>query len=129
MKKMNKMIAAMMFVAITSTMPAMAGNNTYPKGDRRGDVTAVADHPHDTHADRTGRHDPHSDANRHHGYRQDLKTCTIKVGRHTHHDRVMAKAKHIHGVMEVRWNPGTREVIVRYDGNITSSHHIRHAAG
>jgi hypothetical protein len=30
------------------------------------------------------------------------------------------------GVMDAKWNPRTREVIVRYDANVTSARHILH---
>jgi len=103
MKKMNKVIAAMMLMAITLAMPAMAGNKNH---NGRNDKAVVVN-------------------NHHHAYRPDVKTCTFKVSRHDSHRRFVAKVEHMKGVMDTKWNPRTRELIVIYDGKVTSARHIR----
>ena len=110
MKKMNKVIAAMMMMAITTAMPAMAGNN-----NRGG-----------SHFDRVDRPIPRHFDRKHHAYRPDVKVCTFKVSRHEHHRNVVAKVEHMRGVMDTKWNPRTRELTVIYDGKVTSARHIWH---
>jgi hypothetical protein len=102
MKKMNKVIAAMM-MALTIAMPVAAANSPKHHGSTRGKVE-VRGHP----------------------YRPDVKTCTIRVSRHESHKRIEAKAERLPGVMHTSWNPRTRELTVRYDAHVTSSHYIKH---
>ena len=61
-----------------------------------------------------------------HNYRPDVKACTFKVSRHDSHKKVVAKAEHMKGVMDTKWNPRTREVTVIYDAKVTSARHIKH---
>ena len=111
MKKMNKMIAVMMMMAITITMPAMAGNKS------------------GSHFDKVEKALSHKAVNKFHAYRPDVKTCTFKVSRYDSYKKVMAKAERINGVMDAKWNARTREVTVRYDANKTSARHIRRSVG
>ena len=123
---MNKVIAAMMIMAITIAMPAMAGNNKEINSGRRDHAAVVNNHKKDTHFDKTDKKPAHFDAHNNHAYHPDIKTCVIKVGRHDSHKRIVAKAEHINGVMDAKWNPRNHEVIVRYDANKTSARHIKH---
>ena len=111
MKTMNKVIAAMMMMAITFAMPAMAGNKTTVSTSRSS----------------------HFDTHKTHAYRPDVKTTTIKVSRHDSHKtkvstirQVVAKVENMKGVMDTKWNPRTRELTVRYDANKTSARNIKH---
>ena len=111
MKKMNKVIAAMMMMAITFAMPAMAGNkkpNNHGKNDKVDKKTS------------------HFDTHKTHAYRPDVKTCTFKVSRHDSHKKVVAKVENMKGVMDTKWNPRTREVTVIYDAKVTAARHIKH---
>ena len=123
MKTLNKVIAAMMMMAIT-TMPAMAGNKHH--NDRNDNVVAVNNHKGGSHFDKVDRALSHNNAHKGHAYRPDVKTCTFKVGRHEHHRDVVAKVENMKGVMDTKWNPRTRELTVIYDGKVTSARHIKH---
>ena len=70
-------------------------------------------------------HYQHFDAHKH-AYRPDVKACTFKVSHHDSHKKVAAKAEHMKGVMNTKWNPRTRELIVIYDAKVTSARHIMH---
>ena len=61
-----------------------------------------------------------------HAYRPNVKTYTFKVSRHGSYKKIVAKAEHINGVMDAKWNPRTREVTVRYDAKVTSARNIKH---
>ena len=115
MKTMNKVIAAMMMMAITTTMPAMAGNKHH--NDRNDKKVS--------HFDKVDKRTPHFDAHKH-AYRPDVKACNFKVSRHDSHRKVVAKVEHMKGVMDTKWNPRTREVTVIYDAKVTSARHIKH---
>ena len=78
----------------------------------------------DPHGPRVDMRDPRFDAPHHPIYRPDMRTCVIKLGRHDSHRKVVAKVERMKGVMEADWSPRTREVIVRYDANVTSARHI-----
>ena len=108
MKKFNKVIAAMMLMAITTAMPAMAGNKKV------------------SHFDRNEKTLPHLNAHKKNAYRPDVKTTTIKVSRHDSHKKVAAKVENMKGVMDTNWNPRTRELTIRYDANKTSARNIKH---
>ena len=126
MKKMNKVIAAMMMMAITFVMPAMAGNkkpNNHGKNDK---VVVVNNDKKASHFDKVDKRTSHFDAHKAHAYRPDVKACTFKVSRHDSHKKVVAKVEHMKGVMDTKWNPRTREVTVIYDGKVTSARHIKH---
>ena len=123
MKTMNKVIAAMMMMAITTAMPAMAGNKNH--NDKKDKVVAVNNNKKDSHFDKVDKKTTHFDAHKH-AYRPDVKACTFKVSRHDSHKRVVTKAEHIKGVMNTKWNPRTRELTVIYDAKVTSARHIMH---
>ena len=143
MKKMNKMIAAMMMMAITFAMPAMAGNkkpNNHGKNDKvlavqatRGRAVVVNNDKKASHFDKVDKkttvstsRSSHFDTHKTHAYRPDVKTTTIKVSRHDSHKKVVAKVENMKGVMDTNWNPRTRELTVRYDANKTSARNIKH---
>ncbi|MBQ7686903.1 MAG: hypothetical protein IJT28_06695 [Bacteroidaceae bacterium] len=136
MKTMNKVIALIMMMAITIAMPAMAGNGKKNPNGNKNKVVVVTNGRRDVHAPKVDMHDPHGPKadmrdprfNAPHKpiYRTDVRTCVIKLGRHDSHRKVVAKAEHMKGVMDAKWNPRTREVIVRYDANVTSARHILH---
>ena len=136
MKTMNKVIALIIMMAITIAMPAMAGNGKKNPNGNKNKVVVVTNGRRDVHAPKADMHDPHAPKvdmrdprfNAPHKpiYRPDVRTCVIKLGRHDSHRKVVAKAEHMKGVMDAKWNPRTREVIVRYDANVTSARHILH---
>ena len=143
----------MMMMSITFAMPAMAGNknNNHGKNDK---AVVVNNDKKDSHFDKADKKTmvstnrptvstnrptvstsrptvstsstSHFDANKTHAYRPDVKTTTIKVGRHDSHKKVVAKVENMKGVMDTNWNPRTRELTVRYDANKTSARNIKH---
>ena len=127
MKKMNKVIAAMMMMAITFAMPAMAGNHKKPNNHGKNDkVVVVNNDKKASHFDKVDKRTSHFDAHKTHAYRPDVKACTFKVSRHDSHKKVVAKVENMKGVMDTKWNPRTRELTVRYDANKTSARNIKH---
>ena len=116
MKKMIKVIVAMMTMAITFAMPAMAGNKKHNNGKNDKVVVVINNDKKASHFD------GHT-----HAYRPDMKTCTFRVSRHDSHKKVVAKAEHMKGVMDTKWNPRTRELTVIYDAKVTSARHIMHS--
>ena len=125
MKKMNKVIAAMMLMAITTAMPAMAGNKNHHNG-KNDKAVVVNNHKSESHFDKVDKALSHNDVHKTHAYRPDVKTTTIKVSRHDSHKKVIAKVENMKGVMDTNWNPRTRELTVSYDANKTSAHNIKH---
>ena len=121
---MNKVIAAMMMMAITFAMPAMAGNKNH--NDKKDKVVAVNNNKKDSHFDKVDKKTTHFDAHKKNAYRPDMKTYTFKVSRHDSHKKVVAKVENMKGVKEAKWNPRTREVTVIYDANVTSARNIKH---
>ena len=128
---MNKVIAAMMMMAITTAMPAMAGNKNH--NDKKDKVVAVNNNKKDSHFDKVDKkttvstsRPTHFDAHKKNAYRPDMKTYTFKVSRHDSHKKVVAKVENMKGVKEAKWNPRTREVTVIYDANVTSARNIKH---
>ena len=121
---MNKVIAAMMMVAITTAMPAMAGNKNH--NDKKDKVVAVNNGKKESHFDKVDKKTAHFDAHKKNTYRPDIMTYTFKVSRHDSHRKVVAKVEHMKGVMDTKWNPRTREVTVIYDAKVTSARHIKH---
>ena len=115
---LNKVIAAMMMMAITFAMPAMAGHKTTVSTSRQPNNHGKND--------KVDKNTSHFDAHKTHAYRPDVKTCTIKVSRHDSHKKVVAKVENMKGVMDSNWNPRTRELTVRYDANKTSARNIKH---
>ena len=126
MKTMNKVIAAMMMMAITATMPAMAGNKKHNNHDKKITVVVVTNDKKASHFDKVDKRTSHFDAHKKNTYRPDIKTYTFKVIRHDSHRKVVAKVEHMKGVMDTKWNPRTREVTVIYDAKVTSARHIKH---
>ena len=125
MKAMNKVIAAIMLMAVTTARPAMASNKHHNNG-KNDKVVVVNNHKGDSHFDKVDKALSHNDAHKHHAYRPDVKTCTIKVSRHDSHKKVVAKVENMKGVMDTNWNPRTRELTVSYDANKTSARNIKH---
>lgn len=133
---MNKVIAAMMMMAITFAMPAMAGNkkaNNHGKNDKvlavqatGGRAVVVNNDKKGSHFDKVDKKTSHFDTHKTHAYRPAVKTCTVKVSRHDSHKKVVAKVENMKGVMDTKWNPRTREVTVIYDAKVTSARHIKH---
>jgi len=133
MKKTIKVIAAMMIMAITTTMPAMAGNKKYGRHDKNTKVVVVVNNNKVAHFDKRS---VRFDTPKKHGYRPAVRTCTFRVNRHAANPRstnvamlvkhAVAKAERIHGVIDAYWNPRTREITVHYDARVTSARHIRH---
>ena len=132
MKTLNKVIAAMMTMAITFAMPAMASNKNNTSNGKKGKVVAVTNDKTTvstsrqvSHFDKSDKRTSHFDTHKH-TYRPDVKTCTFRVSRHDSHRKVVTKVEHMKGVMDAKWNPRTREVTVIYDAKVTSAHHIKH---
>ena len=125
MKTMNKVIAAMMLMAITTAMPAMAGNKNHHNG-KNDKAVVVNNHKSESHFDKVDKALSHNDVHMTHAYRPDVKTTTIKVSRHDSHKKVIAKVENMKGVMDTNWNPRTRELTIRYDANKTSARNIKH---
>ena len=128
---LNKVIAAMMMMAITTAMPAMAGNKNH--NDKKDKVVVVNNGKKESHFDKVDKKTTvstsrltHFDAHKKNAYRPDMKTYTFKVSRHDSHKKVVAKIKNMKGVKEAKWNPRTREVTVIYDANVTSVRNIKH---
>ena len=123
---LNKMIAAMMMMAITTAMPAMAGNKNHTNNDKKGKVVAVNNHKSDSHFDKVDKKTTHFDVHKKNAYRPDMKSYTFKVSRHDSHKKVVAKVENMKGVKEAKWNPRTRELTVIYDAKVTSARNIKH---
>ena len=129
---LNKVIAAMMMMAITTAMPAMAGNKNH--NDKKDKVVVVNNGKKESHFDKVDKkttvstsRPTHFDTHKKNAYRPDMKTYTFKVSRHDSYKKVVAKAERIDGVMDAKWNARTREVTVRYDANKTSAKYIKHS--
>jgi len=125
MKMINKVIAAAMLMAITTAMPAMAGNRNNKSHDKKT-VVVVTNSPRGSHFDRVDKKTSHFDNSKHHAYRPVVKTCTFRVSRHAAHTHAVAKAERIDGVLGAYWNPRTHEMTVRYDTRVTSARHVMH---
>jgi len=110
MKKMNKVIAAMMIMAITTTAPAMAANNVDRTPHRDKKEVRMTDRKHNRTMDRC-----------HTAY----ETTTIKVnGKAAKRKNVVAKAKALYGVKDVAWNARANMLIVTYDAHKTNARKI-----
>ena len=123
---LNKVIATMMMMAITTAMPAMAGNKNHTNNDKKDKVVAVNNGKKESHFDKVDKKTTHFDTHKKNTYRPNMKTYTFKVSRHDSYKKVVAKAERINGVMDAKWNARTREVTVRYDANKTSVKYIKH---
>ena len=121
---LNKVIATMMMMAITTAMPAMAGNKNH--NDKKDKVVAVNNGKKESNFDKVDKKTIHFDTHKKNTYRPNMKTYTFKVSRHDSYKKVVAKAERIDGVMDAKWNARTREVTIRYDANKTSVKYIKH---
>ncbi len=125
MKKMNKVITTMMIMAITTAVPAMAGNKKYGYSDRHEKVVVVTDSKKVSHFDvldkKASRCVTHKVVSG-----PVVKSCTFRVSRHAVRHHALAKAERIHGVINATWNPRTREMTVCYDARKTNARHIMH---
>ena len=101
----------------------MAGNKKHNNG-KNNKVVVVVDKKV-PHFDMVDKKTIHFSAHKH-VYRPDVKACTFRVSRHDSHGKVVAKAEHMKGVMNTKWNPRTRELTVIYDAKVTSARHIMH---
>ena len=125
MKTMNKVIAAMMLMAITTAMPAMAVNKK-PNNGKNDKAVVVNNHKTDSHFDRNEKTLPHLSAHNPHAYRPDVKSCKFVLSRRDYQKNVRAKVENMKGVMDTKWNPRTHELTVIYDAKVTSARHIKH---
>ena len=123
---LNKVIVAMMMMAITFAMPAMAGNKKHTNHDKKTAVVVVTNDKKVSHFDKVDKRTSHFDAHKH-AYRPDMKTYTFRLSRHDSHKKVVAKVENMKGVKEAKWNPRTGEVTVIYDAKVTSARHIMHS--
>ena len=123
---LNKVIVAMIMMAITTAMPAMAGNKKNNNGKNDKVVVVVNNDKKGSHYDKVDKKTSHFDTSKTHAYRPDVNTTTIKVSRHDSHKKVVAKVENMKGVMDTNWDPRTRELTVRYDANKTSARNIKH---
>lgn len=132
MKRMNKVIAIIMMMVITIAMPAMAGNGKKNShNDKKHGVVAVTNNKvaapnnkKDARFQVDDRKAPRFDAHVKHAYHPEVRTCIVKVSRHDSHHKVANKVEHMKGVMDTKWNPRTRELVVTYDAKVTSARHI-----
>ena len=125
---MKKMIAAMMMMAMTAAMPAMAGNKHFDKNDKKATVVH-----HDKKAGHSAKSTAHYDKrtathfDTRHAARPDMKIFTIRLSRHDSPRAAIARAERINGVKDAKYNPRTRELTILYDAHRTSILHIKHA--
>ena len=122
---LNKVIAAMMLMAITTAMPAMAGNKNHNNG-KNYKAVVLNNHMSGSHFDKVDKALSHNDVHKKNAYRPNVKTTIIKVSRHDSHKKVVAKVENMKGVMNTNWNPRTHELTVIYDAKVTSARHIKH---
>ena len=127
MKKMNKVIAAMMMMAITTAMPAMANNQKHPGNDRKDDVFMMVNGHKGPHHFKADRKAPHYNAHKKNIHRPNVKSCSFRVSRYSSPRHVVNRIERMHGVIDTHWNPYTHEVTVVYDARVTSAHHIMHS--
>ena len=114
MKTMYKVIVAMMIMAIT-TAPVFAGNNVDRDTRPHKKEMRTNNRKYDRKYDR--KHDRHM---------ADIEVITFKVShRASKRKNVVAAAKSVYGVKDVKWNPRTNMMTVTYDANKTSSRTIK----
>jgi len=104
-------------------MPAMAGNKNH--NGKKDKVVAVNNKKVSHFDKKVDKKNAHFDAHKH-VYRPDVKACTFRVSRYDSHMKAVAKAEHMKGVMNTKWNPRTRELTVICDAKVTSARHIMH---
>lgn len=116
MKTMYKVIVAMMFMAIT-TAPAIAANNVDKNARPDKKEMRMTDRKHDKKVDKYHNH--HMAA---------IEVISFKVSHKASKKKnVVAAAKAIYGVKDVKWNPRTSMITVTYDAHKTSSRTIKAA--
>ena len=114
MKKINKVIATMMIMAITS-VPAMANNKVDKKPGKDKDKGEM-------------RFTDKKKSYNHYAYRADIKTVIFKVNKKAaRHKNVEAVAMAVHGVKDANYNRRSGKITVKYDANRTSVRTIKHA--
>ena len=116
MKKMNKVIAAIMIMAIT-TVPAMAGGNVDKNARPDKKEMRMTDHKQDKKGyDHRDRH------------ASTIEVITFKVSqRAARHKNVVAAAKAVHGVKDVKLNRHNGMITVTYDAKKTTPQRIKAA--
>ena len=113
MKKFNKVIAAMMIMAITS-VPAMANNKVDKKPGKDKDKVEM-------------RFFDKKSA-KPYAYRADIKTVIFKVNKKAaRHKNVEAMAMAVRGVTDANYNRRSGKITVKYDANKTTVRSIKHA--
>ena len=117
---MKRMIAAMMMMAMTAAMPAMAGNNHFGKPDKKATVV--------NHDKKAGHYDKRNTTHfgKHHAARPDLKTYKLRLSRYDSPRAAIERAERINGVKEAKYNPRTHELSILYDAHRTTKNHIKH---
>ena len=75
---LNKVIAAAMMMAITTAMPAMAGNKNHKSHDKKTTVVVVTNNPRGSHFDKVDKRTSHFDNHRHHANRPVVKTMFLR---------------------------------------------------
>ena len=113
MKKMNKVIAAIMIMAITAA-PAIAANkvdkNARPDRNEMRTYGHKYDRGMDKHFDR---------------HAATIEVTTFKVNQRTAmRKNVVMAAKAVNGVKDVKWNPRTGMMTVAYDIRKTNARRI-----
>lgn len=100
MKTMNKVIAAMMLMAITTAMAGKTTVSTSRQNHNNGKndkVVVVNNHKGDSHFDRNEKTLPHLNAHKKNAYHPDMKTCTIILSRHDYQKNVRARSREHEG--------------------------------
>ena len=118
MKTMYKVIVAMMIMAIT-TAPVFAGNNVDRKPNPAKKEMRMTDRNHKNDKKMDKKRDRHAPV---------IEVTTFKVSHKASKKKnVVAVAKAIHGVKDVKWNPRTSMMTVTYDAHKTSARSIKAA--
>lgn len=116
MKKMNKVIAAIMIMAIT-TVPAMAGGNVDKNARPDKKEMRMTDRKHDKKV--TNHRDRHAPI---------IEVTTFKVSQKAaRHKNVVAAAKAVYGVKDVKLNRHNGMITVTYDVKKTTPQRIKAA--
>jgi hypothetical protein len=116
MKKMNKVIVAMMIMAITA-IPAMAGGNVDKNTRPDKKEMRMTDHK------RNKKVSNHKDC-----HMPTIEVFSFKVSqRAARHKNVVAAAKAVHGVKEVKLNRHNGMMTVTYDAKKTTPQRIKAA--
>ena len=115
MKKMYKVIVAMMIMVITAA-PVIAGNNVDKNARPNKKEMRMTDRKHNKNVDKS--RDRHAA----------IEIITFKVSnKAAKRKNVVVAAKAIHGVKDVKWNPRNNMMTVTYDANKTTAYRIKAA--